>query len=472
LSNGGPTSGVLVFFGITGDLSRRYGLPALYNLCKNKLLPEDFEIIGVSRRDVTRESVIEKLRAVVTDRFGPADEQALKRLSSSLRIVKMSMAEPSHYNDLKATLDKIEDQRGICLNRLFYLSIPPGTYTAVVDMLGAAKLNTGCQHGVADSRIMLEKPFGYDRASAQDLIDCLKHSFTEEQIFRIDHYLAKETAQNILTFRFSNPIFQSVWDRSSVAGIQVTAAEAIGIEGRVDFYEPTGALRDFVQSHLLNLLALVTMEEPAVLDSKSIHAEKLKLLRSIKPIRPVDVARRAIRGQYRGYSEEVNNDKTFTETFANLELDIANERWRGVPISLVTGKRLARKTSQITLAFKDPHADRENTLIFRLQPNEGISVDLLAKRPGLASEMKRVEMTFDYVQAFGVEPAPDAYERVLHDGIRGDQTLFATSEEVLASWDIVDPVVSEWAKGPEGLVIYEPGSTPEEVLKAANAHTH
>jgi glucose-6-phosphate 1-dehydrogenase len=463
MNGAGPTSGILVIFGITGDLARRYVLPAIYTLLKNSMLPEHFEIVGVTRRGIAVSELIERTRTEVAARFGSADEDTLGRLAATIRIVKMDMAEHAQYNELKATLDQIEDQRGVCLNRLFYLSIPPGTYGPVVDMLGSAGLNSGCQHGVADSRIMLEKPFGYDADSARELISRLKRSFEERQIFRIDHYLAKETAQNILTFRFSNPIFQAVWDRTSVDRIRITAAESIGIEGRAAFYEPAGALRDFIQSHLINLLALVTMEQPKSMRAKDVHAAMLKLIQSIHPIAPNQVGRRTVRGQYKGYRSEVAKPDSFTETFARLELEIDDDRWRGVPIILETGKRLESKTTQITLTFADRGHHHQNTLTFRLKPDEGIAVDLLAKRPGLASEMQRVEMTFDYQQAFGSGPAPDAYEKVLHDGIRGDQTLFATSAEVLASWGIVDPVVREWAKGPQGLIIYEPGSTADQV---------
>lgn len=466
MNGAGPTSGILVIFGITGDLARRYVLPAIYTLLKNSMLPEHFEIVGVTRRGIAVSELIERTRTEVAARFGAADEDTLGRLAATIRIVKMDMAEHAQYNELKATLDKIEDQRGVCLNRLFYLSIPPGTYGPVVDMLGSAGLNSGCQHGVADSRIMLEKPFGYDADSARELIRRLKRSFEERQIFRIDHYLAKETAQNILTFRFSNPIFQAVWDRTSVDRIRITAAESIGIEGRAAFYEPTGALRDIIQSHLLNLLTLVTMEQPALLDAHHIHAEKLKLLQQIKPIAADQVVRRAVRGQYQGYRDEVENPDSVTETFARIELEIPDQRWRSVPITVETGKRLSRKTTEITLTFVDSSRRHQNTLTFRLQPDEGIVVDLLAKRPGLADQMQRVEMGFKYDQAFGSGPAPDAYEKVLHDGIRGDQTLFATSAEVLASWGIVDPVVREWAKGPQGLIIYEPGSTADQVAGA------
>src|SRR6266576_1518527 len=249
------TSGLLVIFGITGDLARRYLLPSLYSLDDQNLLPEHFEIIGATRRGAE----VPELLAAVEHELGAAGRQVhpqtLERLRARISIVKMDPTVEEDYQRLKATLDAIEDKRGVCLNRLFYLSIPPHTYGPVVDLLGKSSLATGCQHGTADSRIMVEKPFGYDLESAQELILRLHANFREEQIYRIDHYLAKETAQNILVFRFANPIFRAVWDKFSITGISITAAETIGIEGRAVFYESTGALRDFVQNHLLQLLA-------------------------------------------------------------------------------------------------------------------------------------------------------------------------------------------------------------------------
>jgi glucose-6-phosphate 1-dehydrogenase len=317
---------------------------------------------------------------------------------------------------------------------------------------------------------MVEKPFGYDTASAQELIHRLKQSFEEDQIYRIDHYLAKETAQNILIFRFTNPIFGRLWDRHSISRLRLTAGETIGIEGRVAFYEHVGALRDFIQNHLIQLLAITTMEEPAAMSSHDIHAEKLRLLQSISPIPADQVATRATRGQYRSYRAEVNNPDSKTETFARLELEIANDRWRGVPITLQTGKALDRKTTEIVVEFADNPSDPRhpdaapNLLIFRIQPDEGIVIDLLAKKPGFEHQTERVEMAFDYHHSFGAGTHPDAYERVLMDGIRGDQTLFASSAEVLAAWQVVENVVQEWSKSGEGLIVYEPGSTPNEII--------
>jgi glucose-6-phosphate 1-dehydrogenase len=455
-------SGLLVIFGITGDLSRRYLLPSLYSLEDQNLLPEHFEIIGCTRRGVE----VPELLAAVEHELGAAGRavspQTLERLRARLSIVKMDPTVEDDYDRLKATLDGIEDKRGVCLNRLFYLSIPPNTYGPVVDLLGQSSLASGCQHGSADSRIMVEKPFGYDLESARELINRLKANFKEEQIYRIDHYLAKETAQNILVFRFANPVFRAVWDKLSITGITITAAETIGIEGRAVFYESVGALRDFVQNHLLQLLAITTMDEPNILDSGHVHAAKLKLLQAVEPVRPNEVAEVAARGQYRGYRDEVANPDSTTETFARLHLHIKNDRWHNVPIVLQTGKHLDRRSTEIVVGFSDGH-HHDNTLIFHIQPNEGIAVKLQAKKPGLGNETEQVDMHFDYDEAFGTGTQPNAYERVLIDGIRGDQTLFASSEEVLASWRIVDAVVREWAKSGDGLIIYEPGTPADSI---------
>lgn len=452
-------SGLLVIFGITGDLSRRYLLPSLYELDRAHLLPDEFEIIGATRRGEEVPTILAGITAELGRQGQAANQAALERLGRRLRIITL---DPTHAADqarLKKLLDDIEDERGVCLNRLFYLSTPPAIFGPVVDLLGSSGLNSGCKHGVADSRLMVEKPFGSNLASATELVKRLHKSFKEEQIFRIDHYLAKETAQNILTFRFANPIFQTSWSREHIKAITITAAETIGIEGRVAFYESVGALRDFVQNHLLQLLAITTMAVPSVMDAAHIHAEKSQLLEAIAPIRPGEVGRLATRGQYRGYRAEVANPDSFTETFARLHLTINNDTWRGVPITLESGKRLNERSTTITLVFCAADSrEPANRLIFRIQPDEGITVELLAKEPGLGNDTKPVDMTFTYATSFATKTQPNAYERVLMDGIRGDQTLFTSSDEVLASWRIVEAVVEEWTKSGAGLITYEPGT--------------
>jgi glucose-6-phosphate 1-dehydrogenase len=452
-------SGVLVIFGITGDLTRKKLLPALYHLTLAGLLPEHFEIVGLTRRGTRVEVLLDALQEELRSRGEEPDHQAFKKLARMMRVITMDMSAAADFHEPKSTLDDIEAKRGTCLNRLFYLSIPPHTYGPVIDQLGESGLGSGCQHSTADSRIMVEKPFGRDLASAEELISRMKHSFAERQIYRIDHYLAKETAQNILTFRFSNPIFEAIWDHQQVESIEVTASETIGIEGRAAFYDPTGALRDLIQSHLLQLLTLATMEQPARLDAAGIRREKLALLNAVEPIAPNQVHAQAQRAQYEGYTKEVDNADSITETFARIKLAIDTPRWRGVPVTLQTGKRLDRKNVNITMNFSDRRG-RFNTLVFRLQPDEGIELDLQAKKPGFNGDTERVVMRFSYQEAFGLTNHPDAYERVLIDGIRGDQTLFASSEEVLASWRILEAVVQEWAKSGEGLTRYAPGADP------------
>lgn len=444
------TSGLLVIFGITGDLSRRYLLPALTDLAAQNLLPEHFEIIGTTRRHISAEEVLDKVSA-----------DANAQLAGRLRIVQMDPTVEADYHALKANLDRIEDERGVCLNRLFYLSIPPSTYGPVVDLLGASGLNSGCQHGEADSRVMIEKPFGYDLESARELIARLKQSFAESQIYRIDHYLAKETAQNILVFRFANPIFEAIWDSSNIQEINITASETIGVEGRAAFYETTGALRDIIQNHLLQLLAITTMEKPKVLESTYIHEEKMRLMKAIRPIKANEIPSATVRGQYRGYRDEVGNPDSITETFARVHLSIEHDRWRDVKIVLQTGKSLDKKSTEITIKFARKGFAAPNTLCFRIQPDEGIDIDLQAKKPGLDNQTEQVEMAFSYAESFGIKSQPNAYERVLMDGIRGDQTLFATSDEVIASWEVVENVVQEWSKNADGLIVYEPGSSAQ-----------
>ncbi len=456
-------SGLLVIFGVTGDLAHRYLLPALYQLERRQLLPDEFEIIGVTRRGAEVSALLKGIEDELKTTGHETEPAVLARLGRRMRIVTMDPTSAPDYLRLKATLDKLEDERGVCLNRLFYLSIPPGIYGPVVDLLGSSGLGAGCQHGTADSRLMVEKPFGYDLASATELVERLHKSFKESQIFRIDHYLAKETAQNILTFRFANPIFQSIWNREHITSLTIAAAEAIGIEGRAAFYDPVGALRDFVQNHLMQLLAITTMDVPRVVNAGSVHMERLRLLEAVKPIPPNEVVDLATRGQYRGYRDEVANPDSITETFARLKLQIDNNAWRGVPIVLQTGKRLNERSTHITLTFGGDSREPANTLTFRIQPNEGIALELLAKEPGFDQRTRPVEMAFDYAGSFGPDSQPNAYEHVLLDGIRGDQTLFTTSDEVLASWRIVDAVVGEWSKSGDGLIIYEPG-TPADAI--------
>lgn len=459
------TSALLVIFGITGDLSQRKLLPALYHLTKDNLLPENFKIVGISRRVITPDEILAKMRQELEDTESKYDQKTLERLAANISTFTMDLTNLEEYKRLKWELDQIEDQAGVCLNRIFYLAIPSQTFGSVVDLLGEAELNTGCQHQATESRLLVEKPFGSDLSSALSLIDQLSKHFSEDQIYRIDHYLAKETAQNILTFRFYNPLFSAVWNHKTIDHIVITAAETIGIEGRAVFYEQTGALRDVIQNHLLQLLALTTMEKPKDMSAMSIHVEKLKLLKAVVPISPADVPHSSTRGQYANYKKEVKNQDSFTETFAALRLQLDNPRWKGVPLLLVTGKALSEKKTEIAVTFKDPDDPQKtgNTLIIRIEPNEGIGLFVLAKKPGFEHEIQQVHMDFRYSQSFsGIHP--DAYERVLVDTIKGDRTLFATSDEVIAAWKIVDPILKAWHANSNDIEQYPEGSQGPSML--------
>lgn len=458
----------LVIFGITGDLAQRKLLPALYHLAAYKMLPDAFRIVGVTRRDVSVESILEKLIPFVPD----ADPHVLDWLTQRLHIFQMDLLDTDDYRKLRVHLDSLETEIGICMQRLFYLAIPAQTYAPVIEQLGLGKLNKVCPHGSGESRLLIEKPFGYDLTSAEELIAQLTDVFAEEQTYRIDHYVAKETAQNIMTFRTHNAIFRALWSNKHVAQITITASEKIDIEGRVAFYEQTGALRDLIQSHLLQLLALVTMEDGDVQSSEQLHANKLALLQAIEPIAPNMVATQAVRGQYEGYRTEVDDTHSYTETFAAVRLSINNDRWRGVPVILQTGKALDEKAIEIALTFSDfEHSEHDNILSMNIQPNEGVGLSLRAKKPGFAHEMQPVNMEFRYKHAFGeTARQPDAYERVLADAIKGDRLLFTTGEEVIASWNVVQNVLHEWSKNDGDLHIYTKGSVgPEARLRLFDA---
>lgn len=449
---------IIVIFGITGDLSQRYLLPSLYHLMKDGLLHEQTEIIGVTRGELTAKQLFEQVELCVNEVDKICDPIALKAMHDHTTMFRMDPKDPASYDALLERLNAIEEQKGLCMNRLYYLSIPPQAYAPVVHLLGERGLNKSCQHGKAVTRLLVEKPFGFDLESAKKLIDETAVAFDEEQIFRIDHYMAKETVQNILTFRFQNPIFEALWSREHIVSIEISAKEKIGIEGRASFYEPLGALRDFIQSHLLQILGIVAMDQPSTLDSEHIHASKRALLEQIEPVPAGQVAERSVRGQYEGYREEVKNSDSLTETYASVMVFIDNPRWHKVPVTLRTGKALDERKTEICVTFHSTPEAASNQLRFRIQPNEGIELDLVTKKPGYSRELQKTVMDFSYQQNFVDHGHPDAYERVLVDAVRGDHTLFATSEEVLASWRIIQPVLDAWDKNGDELVIYQPGS--------------
>lgn len=433
---------VLVIFGITGDLSRRKLLPALYRLEEARLLPEGFMIAGISRKGTTIDDIVGLVRSSIGPR---ADETVLSRISAAVSVVHMRMDAPDDYGALIDHLATLERNAGHRLARLYYLAIPSTLFAAVTERLGERDLNI-FREGEAVSRFLIEKPFGYSLDSARRLIGDLEARFKPSQIYRIDHYLAKETAQNILAFRFENPIFCRSWNNRHISHIMVTAVESIGIEGRTSFYEGMGALRDLVQSHLLQLLALVTMRRPKSMKDEDIHAEKEYILSRIRPPAPENMREQTVRGQYGSYRSETGNPNSLTETYAAVRLSIDTEEWNGVPVFIRTGKAIAEKVTEINVVFSsDDPAGRKNILTIRLQPNEGIVIDLAIKRPGFDYAMEEVQLDFCYQDKLALAH-PDAYERVLYDAVRGDRSLFASSEEVLQCWRITEPILQAWSE--------------------------
>lgn len=453
---------VLVIFGITGDLAKRKVLPALYHLFQNNLVHQQTYLVGTSRREVGSDEIMQHIYDAVVAMDGSVDNTVMDRLREHFTMLQLTPTDDSDYQNLREQLQAIEDRAGVCLHRLFYLSIPPQVYGGIVERLGSQGLNNGCSHGTTTSRLLVEKPFGYDLQSAEELIaDTAKH-FSEEQIFRIDHYLAKETAQNILTFRQQNPLFSQIWNKRHITRISITAAEAIGIEGRADFYDHIGALRDLIQSHLLQLLSLTLMDVPEQLSSESVHAAKQAVLTSIAPMPADQVEVRTVRGQYDTYRQEVDKSDSTTETFVSLVLFSKNEEWEGVPLRLTTGKALKMKRTSITVDFGEPGINR---LQFRIQPDEGITLTLQVKKPGFATDIEPTSMDFTYQTAFTNAGNPDAYERVLVEAIRGDHLLFATDQEVLLAWHILQPIIDEWSKSNADLQMYESGSDGPDVSR-------
>lgn len=451
---------LLVIFGITGDLAHRKIMPALYHLLKRGDLPKKFALIGVTRQIYTTETLYDDFAKRLESKVDPV---VLKRLRSATSITTLDMTDQASYVTLKETIESASVALGEHAHRIYYLSIPAQAFSTVIDHLGSSHHNEQLLNESAPPRLLIEKPFGYDTASAQLLVDAAARYFSEHQLYRIDHYLAKETAQNILAFRFHNPLFHSIWNTRHIDRIRITAYETIGIEGRTHFYEQTGALRDIIQSHLLQLMALITMEQPARLDSENIRRAKRRLLESVLPITAEEVATQATRGQYIGYREETNNPSSITETFVRLQLDIDNEQWRGTTIELEAGKALSRRESCITVHFRGAENSTDsNILTFRLQPQEGITLTLKAKTPGLSNDTQAVNMAFDYKASFA-EARPEAYERVIIDAIRGDQSLFLSSEEVMACWKIVENIITSWEHTKDNLVLYPPGTKPSTI---------
>jgi glucose-6-phosphate 1-dehydrogenase len=454
----------LVIFGALGDLASRKLLPAIYNLAHEGALPERMELIGVSRGELTDEEFGEHAKQSI-DRFSRRrpDPDVLDGLLRNVRFVGGSFDEADLYARLRTTLEAFDESVGMPLNRVFYLSTAPEFFPVITGCLGEAGLNT--TEG-AEVRAVIEKPIGYDLASARLQNEAVLTYFQESQVFRIDHYLGKETVQNLMALRFANALFEPVWNRNFIDHVQITAAEDIGIGTRAGYYEGAGALRDLVQNHMLQLLALLTMEPPTAFEANRLRDEKVKVLEAIAPPTLEEVAAMSVRAQYGpgvvsgtesvGYREEpgVAPDSR-TETYAALCLHVNNWRWAGVPFYLRTGKRLPRKLTEIAVTLRPvPHMAFQSTdnagippnqIVLTVQPDEGVSVSLGAKVPGTKMQIRPVNMEFHYGTSFESE-SPEAYERLILDAMRGDATLFTRNDEVEALWRIIDPVLAAWAQ--------------------------
>jgi glucose-6-phosphate 1-dehydrogenase len=474
-----PTT--LVIFGGTGDLAHRKLLPAVYNLAHEGALPERFNLIAISRSDIPHGDY----RAMARDSIKqysrrPADDQVLDRLLERIRYIPGTFDDDAVYDRLGDELNEFDQEAGIVYNRVFYLSTAPDFFTMIIGKLGEHSLS---HHEGADVRVVIEKPFGTSLTEARQLNREVLSVLDEKQVFRIDHYLGKETVQNMLAFRFANGLFEPIWNRNFIDYVQITAAEDLGIGRRAGYYDHAGALRDLVQNHMLQLLTLLCMEPPVTFDADEVRDEKVKVLHAIHAPTAETVPHITVRGQYTagmaegkevpGYLEEEGvPPDSHTETYVALRLEVDNWRWAGVPIYLRTGKRLARKVTEIAVQLKPvPHLAfqaegsvgvKPNLLVMTMQPNEGVSLSLGAKIPGTRMRIRPVNMEFLYGTAF-LSQSPEAYERLIMDAMRGDATLFTRDDEVEAQWRICDPILQAWHSSDGALATYQAGSEgPEE----------
>ncbi len=471
-----PGSTTLVIFGASGDLTRRKLLPAVYHLSRGQRLPARFAVIGIARTHQDDQGFRKQFRESLNE-FGDLDggrsDEIADSLASRMFYIAGELDDPAVYEQLRTRLTEIDGAEGV----LYYLAIPPDVYATVIEQLGAAGLARPAGRGWR--RIIVEKPFGSDLASARTLNRVAHRHFDEDQVFRIDHYLGKETVQNLLVFRFANGMFEPIWNRRYIDHVQITAAETVGVERRAAYYERAGALRDMVQNHLLQLLTLVAMEPPTSFTAESVRDRKMDALLSVQPmIDPANASRRIVRAQYgagwvsgedvSGYREEPGvAAASLTETYVALELRLDNWRWAGVPFFVRTGKRLPKRTTEIAIQFNRPPLQifrrvsaspvSPNLLVINVQPDEGISLRFEAKLPGMRMQLAPVMMNFRYGAAFG-RGVPEAYETLLLDAMLGDPTLFARHDFVEAAWALITPVHEAWAAEPlDAIPVYESG---------------
>lgn len=447
---------ILIIIGISGDLSRRKLLPAIAQIAAAGETPEKFRIVGITRQADLKAAALTK-----------NIKDSADYVRNHLEFFSMDLLAAGDYERLNRRLDAIarewsEGAQPAETQRLFYLSVPPQVSQPIIELLGRSGLAAKPR-----TKLLLEKPFGVDLASARELVDEVGRHFAAEQIYRIDHYLAKETAQNLIVFRQDNALFKRSWNRDFIERIEITASEEIGINGRAVFYEQTGALRDLVQSHLLQLAALALMDLPEAAGLAEVPARRLAALRQLRLLEGQAVRTAVKRGQYRGYQAEVKNPGSTVETFVSLRLESTDPKWAGVPIILTTGKALDKKFTGIQIFYKQDKGHEANSLTLRLQPEEGVELCLWAKKPGYDRQVEHHPLKFTFGEYYA--NLPEAYEQVLFNAINSDHSLFTTSEEILETWRILDEVQRAWEMTSADLIIYEPGSSPAEVLAAAAA---
>lgn len=457
---------ILVIFGATGDLAQRKLISALLDLSVQGHLPEVFYIVGYSRRAYSNEEYRAFVSKAIKRKKHSHTKKQVDLFLSRISYCQGTFDDFDGYNKLSSHINALDNEIGQCANKLYYLAVPPSFYEIILKHIAASGLTALCDPVHGWTRVLVEKPFGRDVATAKKLDKTLSELFQEEQIFRIDHYLAKETTQNILMFRFSNELFEPLWNHHHIDRVEITLFEKLGLEGRVTFYDGVGALRDVGQNHMLQMLAAVAMENPEALEARAIRRERAKVFKSLSIPQRGTWSDHVVRGQYRGYRREKGiAPHSTTETYFRIAAEINNERWKGVPFILESGKKMKETKTEITIYFKSLAAclcssqeqhQHQNVLTFRIQPHEGIHVRFWVKAPGFVEKLEPKNLSFFYSQTVRGKKLPDAYERILYDCLRGDQTLFASTEEVLASWRFVTPILKKWKK--TKLYIYQQGS--------------